>query len=126
MVAFWSPSSYIVEQIQELSDPNITEEDRCGILSWALSTYTSYAEIRQSRHSLYPALFFASSIIEHVSEMAFPAVLAIVHSSHEDTSTTLEKYVNISDATTIQKKTLTSAVGHSLLKRSILPSPSTL
>lgn len=63
--------------------------------------------------------------VEDVGKVASAAVLAIVHSSHENTSSTLYYFVS-----TVCHHSLlrlpTSGVGHSLLRRSILPSPSTL
>lgn len=34
-------------------------------------------------------LFLPRSLVEYIGEMAFPTVLSIVHSSHENTGTTL-------------------------------------
>lgn len=39
---------------------------------------------------LHTLLFLTRRIVEHIREMAFAAVLAIVHSSHEHTGTTLD------------------------------------
>lgn len=64
-------------------------------------------------------------LVEYIGEMAFPTVLAVMHSSHEDTGTTLVES-QLMDENVTKVKMRTSAVGHSLLKRSILPSPSTL
>lgn len=45
--------------------------------------------------SPYAPLLFACCLVEHIGKMALAAVLAIVHSSHEDTSTTLDSRQHI-------------------------------
>lgn len=58
------------------------------------STYTSYIEPPMLRHaglhySMIPSLLSSSSLIKDIREMAFATVLAVGHSSHEDTSSAL-------------------------------------
>lgn len=70
-------------------------------------------------------------LVEDVGEVALATVLAVVHGSHEDTSTTLKRKNRLvfrSSRKDCPKMAIshTSGEGHSRRRRSILPSPSTL
>jgi hypothetical protein len=66
-----------------------------------------------------------SGLVEDVSQVATSTVLTVVHSGHENTSTALDLISTYSNPRKRIAK-LTSGVGHSLRRRSIFPSPSTL
>jgi len=102
----------------------------CDYLSFLSLTVT--IDERRSRYSARssysihrPILHTLFCLIEDVGEVAATAVLAVVHCSHEDTGTALYHLSAHSSSLSIQNM-LTVSVGHSLLRRSILPSPSTL
>lgn len=77
----------------------------------------------QDLHHSTPPLF---GLVEDIGKVALAAVLAVVHRSHEDAGATLWIPFVSSQTTHFGDSRLTVSVGHSLLRRSILPSPSTL
>ena len=74
-------------------------------------------------YSLPDAALFR--FIEDVGQVAFATVLAIMHSSHEHTRSALFT-VSLTGFYLQTHPKFTVSVGHSLLNRSIFPSPSTL
>ena len=94
------------------------------VLSTRLSRWSSYAH--EALIYFHIQSLLSSCLVEYIGEMAFAAVLAVVHGSHEYTGSALYLGSASTPIGTFHVVILTSAVGHSLLKRSILPSPSTL
>lgn len=74
--------------ISELLTSLIDSLDICSMLQPIQSSHTWLDVVTRVDHpGVVPKFFFLFGLVEDVGEVAATAILAVVHSSHEDTST---------------------------------------